>query len=1314
MANAFEVDGLSYTEMDTVAHTVYVSAANKDIEGDIILPEKITYEDVEYSVTAVGSFAKCDKIVSVVIPNSVTNIFGSSFKWCSELTSVQLPNTIKKIPDQLFNQCSKLASVTIPDSVILIEKEAFKGCLSLTLLIPKTVNTIQNGAFYHVKTIVYSGSAQGSPWQAYRHIWGNFIDDDFVYMDETKEDLVGYIKADSHVVIPETVKTIGSDAFRDSKEIVSITIPSSVDSIGSGAFYNCSGLTSVSVPETVTSIGDTAFYGIDTVYYGYRGPAQGSPWGAKWHIRGYFVDGDFAYSDDTKVRLSEYLGMDTFVVIPETVKTIGLNAFRDNKGIVSVTIPPSVEFVESNAFYNCSGIISLSIPETVAVIGDSAFYGIDTVYYGGSAQGTPWGAERHIRGYFVDGDFVYSDDTKEKVVEYIGTDTLVVIPKTVKTIGFNAFRDNKGIVSVTIPSSVDSIGRNAFYNCSGLTSVIIPESVSAIGDSAFYGIDTIYYGYGGSAEGSPWGAKYLVRGNYYEGDFVYADETKEKLIGYVGTDSVVVIPEYVKIIGDDAFRDHTELISVMIPDSVTQIGQNAFRNCSKLSPLTIPESVEYILNNAFAGIDFVVYNGAAQGSSWGAKKHIKGILSETGFVYSDETKETLTGYIGIDSIIVIPEYVKTIDGGAFHENTTVVSVTIPNSVTDICGSAFKWCTNLTSVTLPNSLKKISDQLFSQCYNLESVVIPDSVTLIEKDAFKDCRNMVSVTISKSVTSIGTSAFYGCTSLTSVALPDSLRGIVSSLFDGCTNLESVTIPNTVTYIEQRAFRDCQKLSPVYIPETVRRIEGNAFAGIDTIVYAGDAYGSLWGAKHLLRGTVYDGDFIYVDEAKEKLAGYVGTDSIVVIPDNVKAIYIDAFHNHKGIVSVTIPNSVTYIGNNVFRGCSSLNSLEIPNSVTHIGSTAFAECSSLTSIEIPESVTYLGDGALANNHLKKISIPSSDILLNSLECFSSWFNDSDLSDGEFFNEYGNAYYIGNAENPYLILMKTKTKDVSSIKIHPRCRVIYEFSFRDCQGRYLYLPDSLIGIGACAFHDNYIAAIRVPSSLKWGDCECWFFDKTTFVLDTPEALNDSNSNIRDILRLQYYSDLRLGTIKGDFVYSLDGKTIAAYIGKSTSVTIPDTVRSIGWYAFYGCKDLTSVYIPASVEQMEWDVFKGCTAMTKQGSTGLSDTTISNAIYCRAEELPVGWGDRWNPDSCKVVWGALSAPNSVGFRLVSSTANARIYGAEHSIVIENATSEVYVYTISGQLITRETSIQPITVIPMNKGVYTVKMGDMTKVVIVR
>ena len=744
MANAFVVDGLSYTEMDTVTHTVYVSAANKDIEGDIIIPEKITYEDVEYSVTAVGSFAKCDKIVSVVIPNSVTNIFGSSFKWCSELTSVQLPNTIKKIPDQLFNQCSNLESVTIPDSVTLIEQEAFKGC-------------------------------------------------------------------------------------------------------------------------------------------------------------------------------------------------------------------------------------------------------------------------------------------------------------------------------------------------------------------------------------------------------------------------------------------------------------------SKLSPFYIPESVQAIQGNAFAGINTIVYAGEANGGPWGAKNRLSTVY-DGDFIYSDRTKENLIGYVGTDSVVVIPEHVKTISADAFQKNNIVVSVSIPNSVTDIYGSSFKLCTNLTSVTLPNSLKKIPNQLFKQCYKLESVVIPDSVTLIEEDAFRDCRNLVSVAIPKSVDSIKNSAFYNCPSLTSVVLPDSLRRIENSLFCGCTSLESVIIPNTVTYID------------------------------------------------------YD----------------------------------------------------------AFRGCSSLTSIEIPNSVTFISSGVFYGCTSLTSLVIPESVTYLGYGSLGCGHLKSISIPNSDTLLETLSCNNHWFFDNGY-DEEIFNEYGNAYYIGNAENPYLILMEPKIKDVSSIEIHPRCRVIYGYgTFYECTGRYLYLPDSLIGIGFGAFLGNGIAVIRVPSSLKWNDCECaWPDYKTTFVLDDPD------SNIGDIPGLG--PDTKLGVIKGDFVYSLDGKTIAAYIGESTSVTIPDSVCAIGWYAFYGCKDLTSVYIPASVEQMEWDVFKGCSAMmTKQDSIGMSDTTLTNAIYCRAEEQPVGWGDRWNPDSCKVVWGALSAPNSVGFRLVSSTANARIYGAEHSIVIENATNEVYVYTISGQLITRETSIQPITVIPMNKGVYTVKMGDMTKVVIVR
>ena len=698
--------------------------------------------------------------------------------------------------------------------------------------------------------------------------------------------------------------------------------------------------------------------------------------------------------------------------------------------------------------------------------------------------------------------------------------------------------------------SVTTVG--SFAQCREITSVIIPNSVTNIYGSSFKWCSNL---------------------------------------------TSVQLPNAIKKIPNQLFNQCSNLESVTIPDSVTLIEQEAFKGCSKLSPFYIPESVQTIQGNAFAGINTIVYAGEANGGPWGAKNRLSTVY-DGDFIYSDRTKENLIGYVGTDSFVVIPEHVKTIGADVFQKNNIVVSVSIPNSVTDLHGSSFKLCANLTSVTLPNSLKKIPDQLFSQCSKLKSVVIPDSVILIEKEAFRDCRSLVSVTIPKSADSIENSAFYGCSSLTSVTLPDSLRRIEHSLFCGCTSLESLIIPNTVTYIAYNAFEDCSSLT-----------------------------------------------------------------------------------------SIEIPNSVTFIGDGVFHGCISL-----------------------TSLEIPESVTYLGFASLACGHLKAISIPNSDTLLESLRCNNPWFFDGGY-DEEIYNEYGNAYYIGNAENPYLILMETKTKDVSSLEIHPRCRVVYGYgTFDNCNGRYLYFPDSLIGIGFGAFHDNDIAVMRVPSSLKWIDCECWFSPQTTFVLD------DTNSNIKDILRLGSDGDLKLGVINGDFVYSLDGKTIAAYIGKKRSVIIPDTVTTIGWYAFCGCDDLTSVYIPASVEQMEWDVFKGCsTMMTKQDSTGLSDTTISNAIYCRAEEQPVGWGSKWNPDNCNVVWGALSAPNSVDLRLNPSTLNnVRIYGTENAIVIENPASDVYVYTTNGQLIGYKQCSQHIISIPMNQGIYTVKTGNVAKVVIVR
>ena len=301
-----------------------------------------------------------------------------------------------------------------------------------------------------------------------------------------------------------SVTSIGEDAFAYCSGLTSVTIPNSVTSIGNYAFDDCRGLTSVTIPNSVTSIGEYAFNLVKNIIY--NGTATGSPWRAL-SVNGY-IEGDFVYANNTKTSLRAYIGTSTSVTIPNSVTSIGNyafyfcsgltsvtipnsvtsigdNAFTFCSGLTSVTIPNSVTSIGYDAFFHCSGLTSVTIPNSVTSIGYDAFNLVKNIIYNGTATGSPWGA-LSVNGY-IEGDFVYANNTKTSLLAYIGTSTNITIPNSVTTIGRYAFYDCDGLTSVTIPNSVTSIGNDAFYDCDGLTSVTIGNSVTSIGNYAFLG-----------------------------------------------------------------------------------------------------------------------------------------------------------------------------------------------------------------------------------------------------------------------------------------------------------------------------------------------------------------------------------------------------------------------------------------------------------------------------------------------------------------------------------------------------------------------------------------------------------------------------------------------------------------------------------------------------------------------------------------------------------------------------------------------------------------------------------------------------------
>src|SRR5574344_1663446 len=141
-----KIDGLMYILSDGKASV----AQNAGVAGAIVIPDKVTYNGTDYSVTSIGldAFYGCTGLTSVTIPNSVTSIGWNTFDGRTGVTSITIANSVTSIGIFAFYGCTGLTSVTIPNSVTSIGDFAFYGCTGLTsVTIPNSVTSIGDGAF---------------------------------------------------------------------------------------------------------------------------------------------------------------------------------------------------------------------------------------------------------------------------------------------------------------------------------------------------------------------------------------------------------------------------------------------------------------------------------------------------------------------------------------------------------------------------------------------------------------------------------------------------------------------------------------------------------------------------------------------------------------------------------------------------------------------------------------------------------------------------------------------------------------------------------------------------------------------------------------------------------------------------------------------------------------------------------------------------------------------------------------------------------------------------------------------------------------
>ena len=326
--------------------------------------------------------------------------------------------------------------------------------------------------------------------------------------------------------------------------------------------------------------------------------------------------------------------------------------------------------------------------------------------------------------------------------------------------------------------------------------------------------------------------------------------------------------------------------------------------------------------------------------------------------------------------------------------------------------------------------------------------------------------------------------------------------------------------VTALGKELFYGCNVLTGVEIPQTITTIGDRAFAGCDSlqnftlpdgVTNIGDyAFDGCDGLKYNEYGNALylgSGNNPYCVLVKAANAGITS----VEVNKSTKIIYSGAFYSCGGLTSVTIPDGVTVIGTNAFGYCKNLTSVTIPDSVTRIGAYAFAGC-----------------GALK------------------------------------YNEYNDAYYLGNEQNPFAAFIRLIYSDATRADIHADTKVIITSAFKGCNSlASVTLPRGITRIPEYTFEEcSGLTSVTIP-------------DGVTSIGDY------AFSGCGGLASVEFGSGVKI-------------IGVGAFIGCGSlkNFTIPDGVTNIGEKAFYQCVDLSSITIPESVTYLGFGAFSFCDSL--------------------------------------------------------------------------------------------------------------------------
>ncbi len=455
------------------------------------------------------------------------------------------------------------------------------------------------------------------------------------------------------------------------------------------------------------------------------------------------------------------------------------------------------------------------------------------------------------------------------------------------------------------------------------------------------------------------------------------------------------------------------------------------------------------------------------------------------------------------------------------------------------------------------------------YKVNYTLYDDGTLIIEgngkmyNNAFNSseyANTILKVDIKSGVTSIGNYAFSGCSALTSVTIPEGVMSIGNYAFSGCSTLTSVTIPEGVMSIGDYTFKDCSSLTSINLPEGITSIGKWTFGNCSNLTN-------------------------------------------IAIPNGVESIGACAFYRCSSLTSVTIPSSVVSIGNSAFNYCISLTSVTIPESVTSIGDGAFLSCRNLVHVTINNGMPALGKNVFGYNFSSKA------VSLVEIECLGDapeeYEDKTDCDNIQILYHKGTQGWISPKWHGIKAMCVEET-DFSTLNDSNYNNQGILFTLNESAGTATVGDNSDTLCNSGYIGGRNISAVIPDTVVKDG--------KTYKVVRIGKNAFSGNNNIPSVTFGEYISSVDVTAFRGcanfkefkvsdDNVYYSTEHGVLYDKGKmylyiypqaieATSFTVPETVKTIGTYAFAYAENLEDIYVGTNVTSIGENTFYQCSGL--------------------------------------------------------------------------------------------------------------------------